>query len=166
MLRAAGRMRGRMALLGSLTLGILGVACVDAVGRQQSDAAIFAWMQCHDCLNGERARVVALGDTAVPRLRHLLLDGPPPEHVAAVESQLDRLARDLPVPGVLTPEVRAAQLEGFRELYRLRAASALAGIGSADAQSALCAPRLAPPPGPLRDAVDSALARIGRGPCP
>src|SRR5262245_35126022 len=49
------------------------------------------WMHCQECDRNERARVVALGDTAVPMLQGLLLDGPQADEVDRERRYLDRL---------------------------------------------------------------------------
>jgi hypothetical protein len=117
-------------------------------------------------MHDERARVVALGDTAVPRLRRILLDGPPPEHVAAVRATMVDLGRRVSPPRVPSNAIIDAQLDKFRAMYRLRAASALAGIGTNRARQALCAGRAASlPHANVREAIDSGIVQIG-GSCP
>jgi len=120
-----------------------------------------AWMQCQDCMNRERERVVALGDIAVPQLRDVLLNGPPPAHILAVDEVLQEIgSRAAP----LNPAVMALEREGFRSMYRIRASAALVEIGTPAARTALCDAR-ANVPIAMRPAVDSGIATTG-GPCP
>jgi hypothetical protein len=126
--------------------------------------AVYAWMQCQDCLDGERNRVVALGDSAVPMLQGLL-SGPPVEHMNAVRRSIEELAARMPAPRMPSQITIDQQLAVFHSMYVGRAASALAGIGDSLSRKALCdarATNLAPVD---RRAVDAAIMTIG-GTCP
>ncbi len=143
------------------------VACTDPATQQQVDGAVYSWMQCIDCLAHERERVVAYGDAAVPRLRAILLDGPPPAHITAVSAMMQHLAQTAPPGSAPTPAVIARQIESYRSMYRRRAISALTGIGGTQARAALCAGRGGAGTAlPIQPAVDSALASVPGAPCP
>ena len=154
-------------MLRRLPVLILLTACVDPVTQQQVDRVVYAWMQCIDCMDHERESVVALGDAAVPRLRAILLDGPPPAHVAAINASMQALAQSAPAGSAPSPAVIAAQLDSFRSMYRRRALLALTGIASVQAHSALCAALAAAVPAtPISAAVDSGLVFFPAAPCP
>lgn len=162
-------------LMRPLLLG-LGVAMLSACDEPDAGVApavastTYRWMQCHDCMNGERDGVIALGDTAVPLLRKVLQDGPPDPHVATVARSLRELAdrsRGRDAPDYAT---RVFVLSRFRSMYQLRAISALRGIGTPDAVAALCAARQramtrAGTSRSVTSALDSAVLRLPR-PCP
>jgi hypothetical protein len=134
--------------------------------RERLDRTVFAWAECQDCMHDEEARVVALGDTVVPRLQRIVVNGPPPEHVDAVRGRLLELARRLPPSRAPSAVIIEAQLDKFRAMYRLRAAVALAAIGTSRARRALCAGRKNQSPNEdVRAAIDSGIARLG-GSCP
>jgi len=139
------------------------VACGPSTLSKRVDATVFSWMQCQDCMHNQRNRVVALGDTAVPRLRDILILGPPFAHDSAYVASLKRLAER--TPG-LTPVIIEHQRQIFIALYRRRALSALDGIASSAARSSLCLARATAGPGsPIFLAIDSSLGPAGP-PCP
>ena len=82
--------------------------------------------------------MIALGDAAVPRLRQILIQGPPRSHDSAYVASLQRLAQR---SSAVTPVVIERQRKLFGAVYRQRAASALAGIGNTSARGALCLAR-------------------------
>ncbi|MBL0172224.1 MAG: hypothetical protein IPP90_16165 [Gemmatimonadaceae bacterium] len=130
------------------------------------DTIVYAWMQCQDCLSRERDRVMLLGDSAVPRLRDILINGPPPSHMESIQKSLQYLVSHADSGRVPSNTVVAAQLEAFRTMYRIRAASALAGISNASAVSALCAGVAPSAPGSTPQVAASArVAELG-GSCP
>lgn len=135
---------------------------------QASVAPVYAWVLCQECDRGERARVVALGDTAVPLLRTLLLDGPPAERKQQMEEYLRPLATPRQGQRPASPATIARVLSSYDALYRVRAASALSGIGGPKSLRALCDAREGAKSAPsVRQAIDTALARIkGGGTCP
>lgn len=132
-------------------------------GQQASvDKIVYAWMQCQDCMAGERERVVSLGGTAVPRLRAILKEGPPPSHMAAIQKSLQYLVSHADSGRVPSRRALAAQLDAFQSMYRVRAASALAGIGGRAALSALCAGVASSAPGSVvRAAARAGVAKLG-----
>jgi hypothetical protein len=123
------------------------------------DATVYSWLQCQDCMHQQRARVVALGDTAVPRLAMILIQGPPPPHDSAYVASLRRLAQQ---SQGLTPALIEHQRQMFGAVYRRRALLALQDIGSAAARSSLCLSRASTPPAsPWILVLDSSLTTLG-----
>ena len=127
---------------------------------------VFAWMRCVECTEDQQAYVVALGDSAVPFLRSLLLDGPPASDVDRVRRHLDELKT--PINGWRAPTQAAldATLEDYVSGYRIRSAIALGDIRTGSALSAVCEAKKRgfARPG-VRKAIDDALAHMP-GPCP
>lgn len=161
-------MRLRHALL--LTLAASAAGChLFQAGAPTPDPAmitarVYAFMLCQECSGGERADVLALGNSAVPLLRSTLLTGPPPDHIARLTQALSTPASPARPP--LSPGTIALQIANVDAMYRVRAADALAAIGSNDARHALCAGKTTPALRPRVYAkIDTALARVGGG-CP
>lgn len=131
-------------------------------------APVYAWILCEECDRAERARVVALGDTAVPLLRTLLLDGAPADRKQRMQEYLAPLRTPGQGRTPASPIILASVLSNYDMLYRVKAASALSGIGGTNALRALCDARSrgASNP-PVKQAIDTALARRpGGGQCP
>jgi len=119
---------------------------------------VLAYMQCQECIEGEREAVIAMGDTAVTQLRQFLLNGPPADRVQLVRLQLQRIAPNA------SNSVIDHQLSSFDASYRLRAADALGAIGSPAAREGLCRARSQPG---LRSEVRAAVrSRLASGSCP
>jgi hypothetical protein len=153
---------GRHAALAALLLVALG-ACDSSTLERRVDGTIYAWMQCQDCMHNQRERVIALRDTAVPRLRDLMILGPPKSHDSAYVASLRRIAQR--APGV-TPIVIERQRQRFANMYKRRARSALEAIAGDSARRALCLGRATAAPGTATyNAIDSSIARVG-GACP
>jgi len=150
--------------LGWLALGGLVMACPDE--PQVVAGSVLRWMQCQECIDGERAAVVAMGDSAVPDLRRLLIDGPPADFVDRVRAEA-RTPLQRPTGVQVPPQTFVERVvEDFRSSYRVRASSALGLIGGPAAIAALCAGR-AQSFGrrEVRAAIDSALVLVS-GSCP
>jgi hypothetical protein len=152
--------------LGVALLALL-VSCQPGDGALLPDARVHALMQCQECNAGEHAAVVVRGDTVVPLLRDLLLNGPPANFITQVRARLEE-----PVDtggGVLVPPPPAAVetlLEDYRTIYRVRSSRALGAIGGDPARQALCAGKAQNfPRHEVREAIDSALAALS-GTCP
>ena len=131
--------------------------------------AVSRLMECIECQGAELDSVVAVGQPLVPVLRMLLTDGPPISQVEALRQTLElQLSGTAVAPPPLPPEQRDSvivkQLDDYRNVYRTRAAFALGAIGGQQARDALCQLDPGSLTQPVRDAVDSALARSG-GPC-
>lgn len=153
---------GRLLALGLVLLGT--GACDEDLAISP---AVFLFMECIECTSSELEAVKAMGDTAVPVLRGLLLNGPPQASVDRMGRSLTALLGDSThVPVSLAPAV-VRQVEGYVAAYRLRAAVALGAIGTPAARAALCAGRASEvATGSVGMTVDSALALIGGGGCP
>jgi hypothetical protein len=134
--------------------------------QDRRNRTVFAWMQCQDCMDDQRARVITMGDTVVPMLRDILINGPPPEHIGAVREMMAEVAQRVPPARAPSVALIEAQLNRYRAMYGLRAVSALSGIGSKEARQSLCEGRSGQRSLiTVRQAIDSAIARFG-GTCP
>lgn len=149
----------------ALRSGVVVLSCVGAFACDPSrtservDGSVFSWVQCIDCMHGQFARVVALGDTAVPRLTEILISGPPVAHDSAYMESLRRIVTG---QGTSALAVIDHQRRMFARTYRRRALEALEAIQSPPAIAALCLARLSTTPAELgRPAIDSSVARIG-----
>jgi hypothetical protein len=105
------------------------------------DARIWRMIQCVECIDNERANVVAMQDTAVPALRYLLLHGPPDNVVASYDSSL-RTPRPAtpPATGTFAPPAHVVdgRVQDFIAFHRIRSSTALGLIGTDSAHKALC----------------------------
>ena len=123
---------------------------------------VLRWMQCDDCRDQQRERVIALGVIAVPYLRHYLITGPPPAYIAAMRATLFT-----PDTAGLRPDSATVvrQLANYDATYRTRAARTLEAIAGPGARAALCA---ATSLHGVRPAVMSVIAAAAAnlGPCP
>lgn len=159
--RATGRIAASRVLAAAVLLAP--VACGPSALSQRVDATVFSWVQCQDCMHNQRSRVIALGDTAVPLLREILIVGPPISHDSAYVASLTRLAQR--TPG-LTPVIVERQRQMFAAVYRRRALSALEGIATSAAKSSVCLARATlAPASPIVPAIDSSIGSAGP-PCP
>jgi hypothetical protein len=124
------------------------VACqVPAQELSPEDAAsarrtITAWLECEECVDGEREAVVALGGIALPTLVAVLREGPSPARREEMRRHLERVYRELRESGAElaagSPEEYAQRYLGnFEALYRIRAAEGLGAIGGGEARRAL-----------------------------
>jgi hypothetical protein len=114
-------------------------------------------------MHNQREGVVALRDTAVPRLREIAILGPPRSHDSAYVASLRRLAQRTTS---VSPPVIERQRQRFAYMYRRRALSALEAIDGTPARGALCLSRASASPGSaMYRAIDSSLTRMGAS-CP
>lgn len=144
------RQRTPMIVGGALLALLIGCRATPAPQRTEADR-VLAYLQCQECINGERKAVIAMGDTAVVQLRQLLLNGPPAYRVQIVRTRLQRLAPQAP------SAVLQDQLSDFDASYRLRAADALSAIGGNAARDAMCRARAQPLRPEVRAKLDTAL---------
>lgn len=137
-------------------------------GTAASMGPVYAWILCEECDRGERARVVALGNTAVPLLRTLLLEGAPADRRQRMQAYLAPLRAPGQGRRPASPVVIASVLSNYDLLYRVKAASALSAISGTNALRALCEARGRSTPNvTVKGAIDAALARKqGGGKCP
>jgi hypothetical protein len=120
--------------------GVLLAACLPASVTSENEATIERYLTCEECVNGELARVTALGIAAVPALT-VALAGPSAQSISNITkssveafsraraqsqrySQADRALR--PMSDSATYVSR--NVENFRASYQARAAHALAVI--------------------------------------
>jgi len=121
---------------------------------------VYAWVLCEECDRGERARLVALGDTAVPLLRALLFDGAPADRKERMQAYLAPLRDSGQGRPPASSAILAGVLSNYDMLYRVKAASALSAIGGANALRALCDARRRNAADPtVERAIDTAIAR-------
>ncbi len=152
----------RRLLLLSIAVASAGVGCSRSIIPDGTviDTRVFAYLECIDCLRGQRAVVIRMGDSAVPSLRVALERGPDSQRVQILDSTLRRRLT------LLRPGIAERQVRAYRASYTRRAADALGDIGGGLAISALCAGRGNTPPGSVdRKTIDSALVRSS-GTCP
>ena len=152
---------GRLLFLAiAITSTAVGCSPADFVDQTVIGTRVFAFLECIDCMSGERATVLRMGDSAVSSLRTALVRGPDPRRIQILDSTL-RLRLEAIRPGIASRQVRA-----YRASYIRRAADALGEIGGGQAISALCLGRGNTPIGSAnRNAIDSALVRAS-GACP
>ena len=137
---------------GALLLLSLAVACQRDL-KPRERARIYSWLQCEECVDGELAAVKALGTgwrtgkATVDSLSDDLLAGPSAQRRANVEHQFlvsfksdsaEAILSVLPsvLPVTSTEYVRHYQ-DNFVNLFRIRAAIALARIGGSKATAVL-----------------------------
>lgn len=121
---------------------------------------------CIECATGEQAAVVAMGDTAIPALRRLLIQGPLPAALARRDSVLRAPYRDsLGIMRVTPAHIVDRRLDDFRTMHRVRASLTLGLIGGDSARRALCDARATQVAPDVRRFIDSALVLLS-GSCP
>lgn len=104
------------------------------------------WLECEECLSGELAAVVRLGDAAVPQLREIAERGLSPVGRATLVAQLGRRHDERVAWGEQDADLRPTMsreayvrhhLASRDHLYRVRAIRALGAIDSEAARRAL-----------------------------
>lgn len=112
----------------------------------RESSAVLSFLECIECVDGELMAVEAMGDSALPLLGQLLIDGPPADRADRLRSHLDSqyllLRDDLAQSGESeeTPDRDAylkVALDNNQATYRSRAAFALGRLRSADARRLL-----------------------------
>ena len=149
------------------------------------DRRIWEMSLCIECIDGEFAGVVAMGDPAIPGLGYFLLHGPPDSTVAR---QRAALSGPFPVPGSSTgggrnpgrggrgststgarivPPVQIVdrRIEDYKAIYRIRSSLALGHIGGDSARRVLCAGKAMQFRPDVGRMIDSAL-KLLNGTCP
>ena len=133
-------------------------------GAAQVRHSVDAWMDCDECTDAQRRRVVEAGQAAVPILIEYLRDGPPPQKRELFRRQLTGSYRSLKEYEERHPRARLAMSEdeyvatylaNHTARYQVRAAAALAEIGGAQARAAIEAALQKP----VRDDVKTSLSR-------
>jgi hypothetical protein len=133
------------------------------------DPRIWLMVRCIECTNREQANVVAMGESAIPALRYLLLHGPPDTTVARQDSALSApYTAPPPNPGPITPPAQLVELRiaDFIAIYRIRSSLALGLIGTDSAKRALCAANDSQFRADVQRFIDSSIALVNSGPCP
>lgn len=106
---------------------------------------VLAWLDCVECADELKA-VAALGDSVVPDLRSVLLDGPSidrqeqqRQHADAAWKAMKEYEREHPDRRVTSTEQEyvAVQLRKYVNVNRIRSAQALGAIGTDAAKRAL-----------------------------
>jgi hypothetical protein len=129
------------------SLGLALVVVATACPLPDDDrAAVHAWLQCDECVDGELARVTPLGNGAVPLLDTALLRAFPQEREQARRSARETYQAIGPLT-VSESAYVANEVRNFDALFQTRAAIALREINTSRARDA------------LQRAVDSAQAR-------
>ena len=132
------------------------------------DPRIWRWMTCIECVDREQAEVVAMGPSAIPALRYLLIEGPPDTTIARKTDALSQPFRQGPPnAGVVVPPASyvSSRIEDFAVRFRVRSSLALGLIGSDSARRALCTARAMQLRPDVRRFVDSGLVLLS-GTCP
>jgi hypothetical protein len=116
------------------TAGLLSACGLSA----KEDRTIEAWLNCDECVHGERAAVRALGQDAVPTLERALRQGPPQERLAIMNQKARSIHRSLDTAARVPVQIYVSQLErNYVANYQKRAAVALADLGGDRARNAL-----------------------------
>jgi hypothetical protein len=151
------------------------------------DVRLWDMVRCIECIDGEQAAVVAMGQSAVPGLRFFLLNGAPDSTIAR---ERDALSGPFQVGAVITPPGRAGRggrssstigppgtvvvppaavvaqrVDDFKAIYQMRSSLALGLIGTDSARRVLCEGKAAPLRVDVRKMIDSALVLLN-GTCP
>lgn len=158
--------RGRLVLSVLLTATAIAATCKG--GEPSIDERIWRMVRCIECMEGEQAAVVAMGQSAIPALRYFLLNGPPDTTVARKDSALRAPLR--PPSPTLGPVVPAApyvqrRVDDFVATFRIRSSYALGLIGTDSARRVLCQGKTMQFRPDVVRAIDSSLA-ILQGSCP
>ena len=105
--------------------------------RPTVSTAVYSYLECIDCVDGEFALVTSLGDSAVSLLGHFLVAGPPAGRVTRLRRHLDSLyvlVREEIEESGDTADAPTKQdyvdvaLDNYAATYRARAAAALGRI--------------------------------------
>jgi hypothetical protein len=100
-------------------------------------ASMEKWVNCDECIAGEREAVKAIGKDALPRLHELLLGYPSPAEMKVFAAQA-RKAYQMTTPvGVTEADFTGSQFSAFLARRQTRAAQSLFDIHSAPAKSIL-----------------------------
>lgn len=126
-------------ILATVAVSLSIVSCRDS--EPPIDRRIWLMARCIECIDREQANVVAMGDSAIPALRFLLLHGPPDTTVARQDSALRApYPATPPDVGMITPADHIVDLRvaDFIAIFRMRSSLALGLIGTDSARRVLC----------------------------
>ena len=136
------RAQRRTMLVPFIVVAVLMISAFTCTPSQQNnelDPRLIAFLECQECIDGERDVVVKMGDSAVAALTRALLNGPTDYRVRLVEKSLEMFINPTPSASVIR-----AQLDSYRSLYRRRATYALGLIATPAAKVALCRAKATP----------------------
>jgi hypothetical protein len=165
--------KGRMTTRARVAAGVGAVAAsLSIAGCRDTepviDRRIWLMARCIECISHEQANVVAMGDSAIPALRYLLLHGPPDTTLARQDSALSApYPAPPPIAGTITPPDHLVDLRlaDFVAIYRMRSSLALGLIGTDSAKRTLCAARDSHFRADVQRVIDSSLVLLS-GQCP
>jgi hypothetical protein len=112
-------------------------ACREAQLTSTQNASLEKWLNCDECLAGERDAVKGMGNEAVPRLRELLLGYPDSAELRVFMAQARTAYRMSPPVGITEEEYRANRFGVFQARRQTRAALSLVDIHTAPAKSVI-----------------------------
>ena len=153
-----------------LAVGLLLAGCSPAPAPEEMRRIIVRWLECEECVEGELAAVLELGNAAVPTFIRTLEDGPSPASLELHRRGLERSYQALRAhasssrPTARLALDRSSYVDGFLSnyvaLYRVRSADALAALGGNAAEQALEAALQRPLRPDVELAVAAALDRL------
>jgi len=124
-------------------------SCDPAARATEARRAMVEYFECGECTDGQLKRVASLGDYAVPSLSATLQSGPSNasiermrQHLSEQHQRIVEYRRDHAGPARAPtpddePQFVRQYLDNYKARYQVRAATALAAIGSPDARKAL-----------------------------
>jgi hypothetical protein len=120
-----------------VAIGIIIVATACGGPSEGQRRTVDAWLNCDECINGERDSVIAMGDAAVGLLESAL-EGPSAERRNIMEAKFDRSYPINLGPAAVTKSQYVSRLlENYVASHQKRAALALSGIPGNRSLSAL-----------------------------
>src|SRR5688572_22936136 len=103
---------------------------------KQERRVIDAWLNCDECLEGERDSVRRLGSPAIGALSDAL-EGPPPDRRQIMRTKFAETYSSFTIAGLTQTEYVNQLLSNYVATYQKRAATSLRDIAGADAREAL-----------------------------
>lgn len=131
--------------------------------------SIIAYLECEECMDGERAAVVKLGRTAVPTLAAALREGPSDVQLELLRRHITNTHRKLKEYEQTHPEAKPLRsvefyvklyTDNYLALHQSRAATALGAIGGPEARRALEEASRKPLRGDVQAAVKASLEKM------
>lgn len=136
--------------------------------RSEPPRTITVWMECEECKE-ERQAVARMGAAALPFLADYLRAGAPADRQEVVRRQLAAAYKNMKDEEAKNPKAKTTMteqeyvktyLDNYVALYQVRAATALADIGGAEAVRLLEEAAQAPLRDDVKAVVRSSLERI------
>jgi hypothetical protein len=119
------------------SLAFILLATLGACGEETLLPPIQGWLHCDECIDGERAAVRALGESAVPQLKRALLEGPPARDREVVRQEAVAAHSRAGVGTLTASQYAAHAVDNYVATYHERAALGLGDIGTVSARMAL-----------------------------